>query len=173
MKSKTRKNNLKTNITKPALLTFVLLVLVSSSACTSSPNNVNPRVTADKRPELTKEKILETLNDARVRSVPEQANASKPISWNFDSDEPKEFKAIETQSDGDKATVVMDLTTRSAAEARNPQELSGKIRLHYELQRGLVLRQWQIVKVENISMTYRNLVKPEPTTDTKKEGLER
>ncbi|MCP9496468.1 MAG: hypothetical protein MSG64_18660 [Pyrinomonadaceae bacterium MAG19_C2-C3] len=163
----------KIHLTNSVLLAFVVLVLVSSSACTSSSNNVNPQVTTDKRPELTEEKIRETINDARVRNVPEVANASKPISWNFDSDEPKEFKAIETQVDGDKATVVMDLMTRSAADARNPQELSGKIRLHYELQRGWVLRQWQIVKVENISMTYKNLVKPEPMPDSTKEGLER
>ena len=148
-------------------LSFVLLALVSLSACTSSSTNVNPQVTTDKRPELTEEKIRETLNDARVRNVPEKANASKPISWSFESDEPKEFKAIETQLDGERATVVIDLTTRSAADARNPQELSGKIRLHYELQRGWVLRQWQIVKVENISMTYRNLVKPEPMTNNR------
>lgn len=151
------------SLTNSVFLSFVLLVLMSSSACTSS-SNVNSQVTADKRPELTEEKIRETVNDARVRNIPEKDGTSKPISWSFESDEPKEFKAIEIQKNGDdKATVVIDIATRSAADAKNPQELSGKVRLHYELERGWVLRQWQVVKAENISMTYRNSVKQEST----------
>ncbi|MDT7603620.1 MAG: hypothetical protein QOF61_1617, partial [Acidobacteriota bacterium] len=39
---------------------------------------------------------------------------------------------------------------------------SGQLRLHYELQSGLVLRSWEIVQVENISFTY---VKETPPPD--------
>jgi len=150
-------------LTNFAFLFFVLPVAIGSSACTSS-NDVSSQVNAGKIPELNDEKIRETINDARVRNIPEKDTNSKPTSWSFEPNEPKEFKSIEKQIDGEKATVVIDITTRSAPGARNPQELSGKIRLHYELHRGFVLRQWQIVKTENISMTYRNLAPPPPST---------
>lgn len=142
-------------LTRPVPL--LLLLLVFSSACTtSSPSGVSPQATPDKRPELTEEKIRETINDARVRDVPEETNTAPPISWNFDSDEPKEISILDKQIEGDRATTVLDIKTRSAPGARNQRQLSGKIRLHYELKTGWVLRQWTIAEVENISMTYRN-----------------
>jgi len=91
-----------------------------------------------------------------VRGVPEETNSAEPISWSFDEDEPKEFSILDKQVEGDKATVVIDIKTRSAPGARNPRQLSGKIRLHYELETGWVLRQWVVAEAENISMTYRN-----------------
>lgn len=152
----------KRSLINSVLLCFALSVFMASGGCTSS-NNGNPQTTAAKLPELTDEKIRETINDARVRDVPEKDGTAKPMSWSFDYDEPKEFKSIEKQMDGNKATVVIDIATRSTPGARNPLELSGKIRLYYELERGLVLRQWQVVKAENISMTYRNLAEPSPS----------
>ena len=139
------------------LVCLFLLVSVYSSACTTSPpSGVSPQASSDKRPELTEEKIHETINDARVRGVPEETNSAEPISWSFDEDEPKEFSILDKQVEGDKATVVIDIKTRSAPGARNPRQLSGKIRLHYELETGWVLRQWVVAEAENISMTYRN-----------------
>lgn len=139
------------------LVPLLLLTLVLSSACaTSAPSGVSPQATADKRPELTEEKIHKTINDARVRDVPEVNNAAQPISWSFDSDEPKEISILDKQIEGDRATIVLDIKTRSAPGARSPRQLSGKIRLRYELETGWVLRQWTIAEVENISMTYRN-----------------
>lgn len=141
-------------LTRPVPL---LLLLVLSGACTTSaPNGGSPRATADKRPELTDEKIHKTINDARVRDVPEETNSAQPISWSFDPDEPKQISILDKQIEGDRATIVLDIKTRSAPGARNQRHLSGKIRLHYELESGWVLRQWTIEKVENISMTYRN-----------------
>lgn len=135
----------------------LLLLLVLSSACaTSAPNGGSPQASADKLPQLTDEKIHKTINDARVRDVREETNSAQPISWNFDSDEPKEINILDKQIEGDRATILLDIKTRSAPGARNPRYLSGKIRLHYELETGWVLRQWRIVKVESISMTYRN-----------------
>ena len=43
------------------------------------------------------------------------------------------------------------MKTRSSPRANRKRVLSGRMRLHYELQSGLVLRQWEIVKIDNIS----------------------
>ena len=111
-------------------------------------------------PELTEEIIRERINDAGVREVPEENGAAEPINWSFDENEPKEITVIEKQVDGVRATIVLDIKTGSATGARNPRYLAGQIRTEWELKTGWVLRRWEIVRTENISMKYRNLPKP-------------
>nr|MBA3351653.1 hypothetical protein [Blastocatellia bacterium] len=91
---------------------------------------------------------------------PEENGATEAISWGFDEDEPKEIVVVERQIEGVRATIVLDIKTTSAPRARDPRELSGQIRTEWELKTGWALRQWEIVKAENISMKYRNLPKP-------------
>ncbi len=118
----------------------------------SSPSNDSP--------EINDETLRQEINDAYVREVPEENGVSEPISWRFNEEEPKEFIVIEKQLDGDRATIIIDIKTQSAPGARSPRYLAGQIRTKWELQTGWVLRKWEIVETENISMKYRNLPKP-------------
>jgi len=111
-------------------------------------------------PEITDETLRQEINDAFVREVPEENGASEPINWSFDEEEPKEFTVVEKQMEGERATIVLDIKTRSASNVRNPRYLAGQIRTMWELKTGWALRKWEIVRTENISMKYRNLPKP-------------
>jgi hypothetical protein len=111
-------------------------------------------------PELTEETIREQINETRVWEVPEENGAAEPITWNFDEDEPKEIAVVEKQVEAERAMIVLDIKTRSAPGWRNPRSLEGQIRTQWELRTGWVLRKWEIVKTENISMKYKNLPKP-------------
>ena len=114
-------------------------------------------------PELTDETINERINDAWVRGVPEENGAGEPISWGFDENEPKEVTVVDKQIEVPHATVVLDVRTRSAQNSRNPRYLVGQIRTEWQLRTGWVLRRWEIVHTENVSMKYRNLPKPSPS----------
>ncbi len=112
-------------------------------------------------PEITDETLREEINDAYVREVPEETGASEPINWSFDEEEPKEFTVADKQMEGEeRATIIIDIKTQSAPGARSPKYLAGQIRTKWELQTGWVLRKWEIVETENISMKYKNLPKP-------------
>jgi hypothetical protein len=111
-------------------------------------------------PELTEDVVRERINQARVRQIPEENGTAEPISWSFYEEEPKEITVVEKKIEGERATIVLDIKTRSTPNARNPRTLAGQIRTEWELQTGWVLRKWEIVKTENISMKYKNLPKP-------------
>jgi len=156
---------------KKFLWCAVLFFSFGAAACAPSPRsdtNSQGGAASDGRPEITDEKIRDNINGRRVEGVPEETNASPPINWTFLPDEPKEFTVLEKQmKDDDKATVIIDMKTRSAEGSGNPRQLSGKLRLHYELQNEFVLRKWRIVEVENISMKYKNELKKEQQKDQK------
>jgi hypothetical protein len=151
---------MKPNSTRIAVRTALLFAaLAAASACGPSPEP--PKPPPDSLPELGDEKIRETLFGAWVEEVPEEKGAAKPISWHFMWDEPTEVAVVERQMDGTKATVLVDVTARSAPNSRSPVVLSGRLRLHYELQTEFFLRKWRIVDVDNVSMTYREEPKPD------------
>jgi hypothetical protein len=153
----------------PAVL-LLLSVLIYTVACAPAPrtdaNRQASTEASDGRPEITEEKIRENIIGRTVENVLEENNASRPIAWSFEPDEPKEFTVLEKQMNGDRATIVIDMKTRSAPGASNPRQLSGKLKLQYILQTELVLRKWRIVEVENISMKYRNEPKKEAEKET-------
>ncbi len=111
-------------------------------------------------PELTEDIISERINDTRIRQVPEETGTAEPISWGFDEEEPKEITVVEKQMEGGRATIVLDIKTRSTPNARDQRFLAGQIHTEWELKTGWALRKWEIVKTENVSMKYRNLPKP-------------
>lgn len=149
------------NATRTALGSALLLAaLAAASACDAGPEV--PKPPPDARPALTDEKIRESLYDAWVEEVPEETGASRPISWRFLRSEPSEVAVVERLMDGDRATVLVDVATRSAPHAKSPKALSGRLRLHYELQTMVFLRRWTIVDVDNLSMKYREEPKPDP-----------
>ncbi len=113
-------------------------------------------------PEITAETIRAEINDAYVREVPEENGANEPISWRFDEDEPKEFAVVEQQIEETRATIIINIETRSAPDSRTQRYLAGQIRTKWELQTGWMLRQWELVETENISLKYKNLSQPPP-----------
>ena len=140
------------------------LLLACSFGCAPSSSQGDGKqsqpASASDIPEITDEKIREEINDAYVREVPEENGAGEPINWGFDEEEPKEFMVVEKQTEGERATIIIDIKTTSAPGARTPRQLAGQIRTKWELQTGWVLRRWEIVETENISMKYKNLPKP-------------
>lgn len=141
------------------------MLLACSFGCSSSSQGDGKQSgsassASDDLPELTEEMIHERINGRRVREVPEENGTAEPIIWNFDEDEPKEITVVEKQMQGERATIVLDIKTRSASNVRNPRSLAGQIRTEWKLETGWVLRRWEIVKTENISMKYKNLPKP-------------
>ena len=145
----------------PSVHPFILFIALSlACACaTAPPRDAAPdsaAVGSDARPDITPEKIRQHVVGEQVRGVPEENNAADPVDWRFLDDEPKEFNVVEKQMDGERATIVIDMQTRSTPEARNQRRLAGRLRLHYELQNGWITRKWEIVEIENISMKYKN-----------------
>lgn len=135
------------------------LLLACSSGCAPARQNSSDSASGD-LPELTDEIIRERINDAAVWEVPEENGTAEPISWRFDEDEPKEITVVEKKMDGARATLILDIKTRSSARMRNPRSLAGQIRTEWELKTGWALRRWEIVDTENISMKYKNIPVP-------------
>lgn len=132
-------------------LLLLLLLSALAGACEGGPPP------EDQLPEITVESIREDINGKRVE-VPAEDGAAKPSSWRFYPNEPKEIEIVEKQLAGDKATFVIDLRTRTSPRTEQQgmtKKLAGRLRLHYELQSGFVLRKWEIVQVENISFAYQ------------------
>ena len=115
--------------------------------------------TPEQRPELSPASIREDINGEWVRLMPADGK-SEPRNWVFDEDEPKEIEVVEQQIETDKATFLVNMKTRSVGRARNPISIEGQLRLHYRLESGLILRQWEIVAIDNISFKYTKLDPP-------------
>jgi len=150
----------------PSYLASVLflgsaVILGFTFACGGPPSSTREQAATESGglPELTDEIIHERINDARVRDVPEENGTADPISWGFYQSEPKEITVVDKQVNGGQATIILDIKTRSAPGTRNPRELAGQIRTEWRLETGWVLRRWEIVRTENISMKYKNLPK--------------
>jgi hypothetical protein len=152
---------------KALLAVLLVAVLAYVSACDTGREEPSPPT--DERPALSDEKIRETLFDAWVEEVPDETGVGRPITWYFQEDEPTEIVVVDRQMDGDKATILVDVATRTAPRSRSPKVLSGRIRLYYELQPVLFLRKWRVVNVDNVSMTYRD----EPKADGDKADADR
>jgi len=154
----------------PIILSLSLglaLILASSFGCApSSPQSGSGQDSASSTstqvPEITKETIDERINNTRVRDVMPENGTGEPISWSFDEDEPKEIVVVEKQGKGAHVTIILDIKTQSSPRANNLRYLAGQIRTDWELQTGWVLRRWEIVNTENISMKYKDLPKTPP-----------
>jgi hypothetical protein len=139
-------------VSRPEVSLLLLLLLSSlAGACERRPPP------EDLLPEITLENIREDINGQRV-NVPPEDGASKPSSWRFFLNEPKEIEILEKQVEGHKATFVINLQTRTSPRAEQQgftKKLAGKLRLHYELNSYFVVRKWEIVRIENISFKYQ------------------
>ena len=137
------------------------MLILSMLGCAPPPPSADS--SSQEIPPLTKELIDERINDTRVFEVPPESGKGEPISWGFDWDEPKEITVVDQKMAGDQATVVLDIKTRSSDRARIRRELAGQIRTDWALQTGWVVRRWEIVNTENISMKYKDIPKPGPS----------
>lgn len=148
----------------PASLVLALTLLLALFGCGGPPASQGGQDSPGTQaiPELTKEIIDQRINDTRVWDVMPESGTGEPISWSFDEDEPKEIAVVEREVDGPKATIILDIKTQSAPRSNNLRHLAGQVRTHWQLRTGWVLRRWEIVGTENISMTYRDVPKPAP-----------
>ena len=146
--------------------TLLLALALASWGCGSSAStsDVSPEPTpSDGRPELSQETILERINGVNVNEIPDETGVGEKIRWRFFfPEEPKDIVIVDKKVEGDRATVILDIKTQSGPRAREPRQLAGQIRTDWELKTGWVLRRWEVVGTENISMKYKNLPKPPP-----------
>ena len=147
-----RVSDLKLRLCLVGFLTLFALACGGPAGNESSPN-----ASGDGPPGLTEDMIRERLNGSWINDVPERDGAGEPITWRFFESEPKEIVIVDKQVNGTSATVVLDIRTTSSPRSREKRYLEGKLRVDWELRRGLVLRQWEVVGTENISLKYKNL----------------
>lgn len=110
-----------------------------------------------KRPEITVEKIRETINGEQVR-VPAEDGSTEPSSWRFFPNEPKEIEILESHPDGDRATIVVEMRTGTSPRSEErgiTKRLAGRLRLYYELHTYVAVRKWEIVRIENLTFAYQ------------------
>jgi len=149
---------------RKSLVVTALLIIFSFGCGPSNPQGDSGRnesgSASDAVPELSDDTIRERINNAFVRKVPEESGTGDAINWTFSYEEPKEITVVQRTIEGNRATILLDVKTGTGPKARQPRYLAGQIRTKWELRTGWVLRQWEIVDVENISMKYKNLPKP-------------
>lgn len=73
--------------------------------------------------------------------------------WKFDANEPRDITIIESKYKGDKATLIVNINTRSAPGSFLRATANGKLRLHYEW----ITNEWTLVKVENLDFKWQLL----------------
>ena len=143
---------------------MILWLLLSSAMACAVACGGAPSPPKDERPEITLETIKQQVNGEGVKVLSADGK-TPPIDWYFDRSEPKEIEIVDQKIEGDRATFLVNMKTRTGPRARNPRTLSGQLRLHYELQSGLVFREWEIVGIENISFKYVNEAKPDANSN--------
>ncbi|MFT3745148.1 MAG: hypothetical protein QM785_12750 [Pyrinomonadaceae bacterium] len=135
------------------LFLTTLFILLAASSC-APPRSVQQ---GTDQLELTDEMIRERLNGAFVRDIPEETGAGQTINWRFFESEPKEVTIVDKKVEGATAEVILEIKTRSSPRSKEQRTLSGRIKTMWAIETGMVLRQWQIIETENISLKYKNL----------------
>ncbi|MDI1243690.1 MAG: hypothetical protein PSX80_17405 [bacterium] len=151
---------MRVNSLRSSISIFGLILL--SLAC-GGPGDASLDGTTEGIPQLTDEVIRQRLIGVRFGPIPEESGASEAISWRFFEDEPKEITIVEKNIHGNSATVLLDIKTTSGPRTRDPRQLAGQIRVEWQLESGMVLRRWEVVRTENISVKYKTLPKPPAT----------
>lgn len=148
-------------------LTIALLVCCAAAfaaACGGGGQNSSPALSAtpEQRPELTPEVVRKAINGSWIEGVPAADGKDKPENWGFGYNEKKEIEIVEHKVDGDRATVVVNMKTRSNPRERRQLSLEGQLRFHLELETEFIFREWDVSEVENISFKYTRLAPPSP-----------
>lgn len=142
----------------------LLFALAGCAACGGGNSAGGPKLSAtpEQRPELNVETIKQAINGAWIEGVPAADGKSKPESWGFERSEPKEIEIVEQKIEGDRATFLINMKTRSTPRARRQMSLEGQLRLHMRLETELFFREWDVEDVENISFKY-TMLNPTPS----------
>lgn len=143
----------------------VALLLSALAACAAACGGGNSAggpglsATPEQRPDID---INRVINTAWVEDVPAADGKGRPADWGFAEREPKEITVVEQKIEGDRATYVIDIKTRSHPRDRRQMSLEGRLKLHAELRTEFIFREWRVVDVENISFKYTMLTPPPP-----------
>ena len=140
-----------------------------AAACGGGNSGGRPVLSAtpEQRPELDINKVI---NTAWVEAVPAADGKGRPAGWGFEEREPKEIAVVEQKVEGDRATFVVDIKTRSHPRDRRQMSLEGRLKLHMELRQEFIFREWRVTDVENISFKYTMLQPPPPLPGESPEG---
>jgi hypothetical protein len=87
--------------------------------------------------------ILENIQNDIVGKITGEDN----MPWIFAENEPREISIVESKYEGDKATIIIDMTTQSAPGALMREKRAGKLGLHYEW----ITNEWNLIRVENLT----------------------
>ena len=142
-------------------IALLLFALAASAASCGGNSAGGPTLSAtpEQRPELDINKVI---NTAWIEGVPAADGKGRPASWGFAEREPKEITVVEQKVEGDRATFVVDIKTRSHPRDRRQMSLEGRLKLHMELRQEFIFREWRVTDVENISFKYTMLEPPPP-----------
>jgi hypothetical protein len=138
-------------------------------ACGGGGGGGQPQLSAtpEQRPDIDINKVI---NTGWVEAVPAADGKGRPASWGFAEREPKEITVVEQKVEGDRATFVVDIKTRSHPRDRRQMSLEGRLKLHMELRTEFIFREWRVVDVENISFKYTMLNPPPSPPDSPSPG---
>jgi hypothetical protein len=145
-----------------ALLLSALACCAASCGGEGSGGRPALSATPEQRPELDLETVRKAINGAWVEGVPAADGQGKPQNWGFAHNEPKEIEIVEQKVEGDAATIVVNMKTRSHPRDRRQMSLEGQLRLHLRLETELFFREWDVDDVENISFKY-TMLEPTPS----------
>lgn len=155
----------------PARRLTIALLLCAATACAAAcgggGQGSSPALSAtpEQRPELTPDIVRKAINGSWVEAVPAANGTDKPENWGFGYNEKKEIEIVEQKMEGDRATVVVNMKTRSNPRERRQLSLEGQLRFHLELKTDFIFRQWDVTEVENISFKYTRLEPPSPSPE--------
>lgn len=131
----------------------ICVLLCACAACSKAPEpaaGVPPAVKIADRQDVTPEQIKVDLVGRVIRTT-DAAGNGPPDEWTFEADEFKQAEILESQRMGNKLTLVILMTTRNNPKPdENSIQVSGRLRLHYELKSG----KWSLNEVENLSFKY-------------------
>lgn len=141
---------------------FIILLLTLGVACGGgdAPDNNTAPAASDDRPEITEETIKEHLVGEFLRRIPAADGSKQTSSWSFQRNEPKTVQIVEKKVESESAVVVIDIKTGSHPDNEDKIELWGQLRLHYQLESGWVLRQWEIRHIDNLSFVFKREPRP-------------
>lgn len=136
-----------------AIALLLSALACSAAACGGGGSGGRPTLSAtpEQRPDIDINKVI---NTAWVEAVPAADGKGRPEGWAFDDSEPKEIAVVEQKVEGDRATYVVDIKTRSHPRDRRQMSLEGRLKLHMQLRTELIFREWRVTDVENISFKY-------------------
>jgi len=138
------------------ILFSLAALLCALTACGESPqstagdSNMRAADQGANPMEIAVEKIARDLV-GRVVPITELAGDGTPTDWTFEAEEFKQVEIVDTQINGNTATIVIFMTTRNNAGPEDDAvQVSGKLQLRYEREGD----RWNLKTIENLTFRY-------------------